>query len=160
MFLRIEEIQPKKLIGFSTQTNLTNEAIAANTIWKQLMPRIKEINNTVSNDLFSVQVYDIKNFENFTSLTDYKKYALVEVSDFNNTPEGFEEFEIPSGKYAVFLHKGIAANFTTTAQFIFGKWLPESEYQLDNRPHFSVMGDAYLGHENPDSEEEIWIPIT
>jgi AraC family transcriptional regulator len=29
---------------------------------------------------------------------------------------------------------------------------------LDNKPHFEIMGDQYK-NEDPDSEEELWIPI-
>jgi len=29
---------------------------------------------------------------------------------------------------------------------------------LDDRPHFEVLGDKYK-NADPDSEEEIWIPI-
>ncbi|MDP5096829.1 MAG: GyrI-like domain-containing protein [Flavobacterium sp.] len=36
--------------------------------------------------------------------------------------------------------------------------MPNSEYQLDNRPHFEILGAKYKNNA-PDSEEEIWIPI-
>jgi AraC family transcriptional regulator len=31
-------------------------------------------------------------------------------------------------------------------------------YFLDDRPHFEILGDKYKNGD-PDSEEEIWIPI-
>lgn len=37
-------------------------------------------------------------------------------------------------------------------------WLPASDYNLDNRPHFEVLGEKYKNND-PTSEEEIWIPI-
>jgi AraC family transcriptional regulator len=49
--------------------------------------------------------------------------------------------------------------FAENAKYIYTEWLPNSGFQLDNKPHFEVLGDNYLGHENPESEEEIWIPI-
>jgi AraC family transcriptional regulator len=45
-----------------------------------------------------------------------------------------------------------------TFQYIFGTWLPNSEYVLDNRPHFEILGEKYK-NDDPTSEEEIWIPI-
>ncbi len=36
--------------------------------------------------------------------------------------------------------------------------LPNSEYELENRPHFEVLGEKYKNND-PNSEEEIWIPI-
>jgi AraC family transcriptional regulator len=32
------------------------------------------------------------------------------------------------------------------------------EYELDDRPHFEILGDKYKNND-PNSEEEIWIPI-
>lgn len=157
MFLEIKKIQAKKLIGFATKTTLANDQTA--TIWKQLMPRLKETKNLVSADLFSLQIYDYCSLQNFTPTTEFTKYALVEVNNFDFVPDGFEKFELPKGKYAVFLHKGTTQDFIKTTQFIFGEWLPKSEYQLDDRPHFELLSDNYKGHENPDSEEEVWIPI-
>jgi len=157
MFLRTELMASKKLIGFSTETSLENDQTAV--IWSKFMPRLKEVKNAVSADLFSLQIYDFQKFEKFTPQTIFKKYALVEVRNFDFTPEGFEEFVIQSGKYAVFLHKGTSADFPKTAQYIYAEWLPNSEYELDNRPHFEVLGDNYKGHEDPENEEEVWIPI-
>ncbi len=64
----------------------------------------------------------------------------------------------PSGLYAVFIHKGDASTAPKTFEYIFGTWLPNSEYLLDNRPHFEILGEKYK-NEDPNSEEEVWIPI-
>ncbi len=53
---------------------------------------------------------------------------------------------------------GPASKGPETYRNIFETWLPASGYVLDNRPHFAVMGEKYR-NEDPDSEEEIWIPI-
>ncbi|MFD2891538.1 GyrI-like domain-containing protein [Flavobacterium chuncheonense] len=157
MFLKITQIETKKLIGFATLTSLADDKTPL--IWRQLMPRLKEVKNAVNADLFSVQVYDINSFQYFTSHTTFTKYALVEVKNYDLIPDQFITFKISQGQYAGFLHKGTSADFYKTLQFIFEEWLPNSQYLLDNRPHFAVMGDNYYGHENPNSEEEIWIPI-
>jgi AraC family transcriptional regulator len=157
MFLKTTTIEAKKMIGFSTKTSLTNDQTAK--IWQQLMPRLKEIKNAVCADLFSLQEYDFKKFNDFSPSTEFIKHALIEVKNYDDIPENFEQFNLPSGKYAVFLHKGTSAEFPKTAQYIFGEWLPKSEFELDDRPHFEVLGDNYKGHENTESEEEVWIPI-
>ena len=41
---------------------------------------------------------------------------------------------------------------------ILTKWLPHSNYNLDDRPHFNVLGDKYKNND-PDSEEDVYIPI-
>jgi AraC family transcriptional regulator len=69
-----------------------------------------------------------------------------------------EKFILPAGAYAVFLHKGGPATGQQTFQYIFGTWFPQSEYRLDDRPHFEILGEKY-SNTSPDSEEEIWIPV-
>jgi AraC family transcriptional regulator len=154
---KIVSIPAKKLIGYSIEMSLLDNQ--TQTIWQLFMPRLKEIKNAVSADLFSLQNYPENYFTNFTPETIFTKWAAVEVKDFENILDGFEKLEITGGKYAVFLHKGNTEMFAKTAQYIYTEWLPNSGYQLDNKPHFEVLGDNYLGHENPKSEEEIWIPI-
>jgi AraC family transcriptional regulator len=69
-----------------------------------------------------------------------------------------EPLALPGGLYAVFLYHGAASQADQTFQYIFGTWIPNSGYSLDNRPHFEILGKKYK-NEDPDSEEEIWIPI-
>jgi AraC family transcriptional regulator len=57
------------------------------------------------------------------------------------------------------MHKGLWSEFPKTSQYIFGTWLPASPYEADTREHFEVMGEKYFGPDNPDSEEEIWVPV-
>lgn len=45
-----------------------------------------------------------------------------------------------------------------TFGYIFGTWLPNSGYIMDDRPHFEILGAKYKNND-PESEEEIWIPI-
>lgn len=157
MFVSIQKIEAKKTIGFTTKTTIANDKTAE--VWQQLIPRLKEVKNAVSADLFSLQVYNGETFEKFTPNTEFRKYALVEVKNYDFVPKGFAKFEIPAGEYAVFIHKGISADFYKTSQYIFGEWLPKSDYKLAEKPHFEVLGDNYKGHTNPENEEEVWIPI-
>lgn len=128
-------------------------------LWQRFMPRRHEIQNDITADLFSLQVYDASfDFTEFNPNESFEKWALKEVSDFNYVPEGMETFLLTGGLYAIFIHQGSAAEAEKTFGYIFGKWLPKSGYALDNRPHFEVLGAKYKNND-PDSEEEIWIPI-
>ena len=69
-----------------------------------------------------------------------------------------ESIASPEGLYAVFVHKGPASEGPRTYQNIFATWLPNSDFILDNRPHFAIMGEKYK-REDSDSEEELWIPV-
>lgn len=130
-------------------------------LWSQFMPRRKEIERIISNDLYSVQVYDSDFLKGqFTPQTVFEKWAAVEVAQDCPIPLGMRALTIPGGRYAVFVHHGPATTFPATAQQIYGTWLPQSGYQLADKPHFEVMGEKYLGANHPDSEEEVWIPLS
>lgn len=123
------------------------------------MPERKMIKNTVGSVLFSMQVYDKSlDFKDFNPKTEFTKYAMIEVSEFENVPEDMETRILNGGLYAVFIHKGTAKEFSKTASYIFGQWLPNSKYKLDQREHFELLEAAYNPNDE-NSEEEVWIPI-
>jgi AraC family transcriptional regulator len=124
-------------------------------LWQSFMPKRGEIKNPISLDLFAVQVYQPTYFEAFTPNTVFEKWATLEVSDFNNIPAEMESFTLSGGLYTVFEHKGHSIEIF---DYIFRTWIPNSKYNLDQRPHFEILGAKYK-KEDPNSEEEIWIPI-
>lgn len=126
-------------------------------LWKSFMPKRNEITNSLTQELISMQVYSPTHFINFKPTNEFEKWACVEVSNFDTLPDNMETFVLTAGLYAVFDYKGLSTD-TQIFQYIFGTWLPESNYTLDNRPHFEVLGSKYKNND-PNSEEEIWIPI-
>lgn len=143
----------KKLIGMKLATSFAENKTAQ--LWQRFMPRRKEIANNLSADLISMQIYP-SNFD-FNPNTLFEKWATVEVTDFNTVPDQMETFLLPEGLYAMFYYKG-SSNDTRIFQYIYAEWLPNSGYQLDNRPHFEVLGAKYR-NASADSEEELWIPL-
>lgn len=144
----------KQLVGISLTMRF--DADRTPELWRTFMPRRKEISNTTSADLYCMQIYvpDV----NFTPHTSFDKWAAMEVASHDNIPAGMQAYTLPEGQYAVFLYKGRASDFADAFRYIFMDWLPNSIYQLDNRPHFELLGAKYK-NDSPDSEEEIWIPI-
>lgn len=126
-------------------------------LWGSFMRRRQEITNQLTNDLISMAVYKPAHFADFKASNEFEKWATVEVADFDNVPSEMETFVLPGGLYAVFDYKGLNTD-NSIFQYIFGTWLPNSDYALDDRPHFEVLGDKY-NNNDPASEEEIWIPI-
>ena len=157
MIPRIETLPKKKLIGRSVTMSLADDKTSA--LWQGFMPRRQQIKNTLGTDFYCIQVYDkLLDFKDFNTNTVFEKWAAIEVLVFNDVPDEMKTFTLMGGLYAVFIHKGSARDFHKTAQFIFGHWLPSSEYILDSRDHFEVLGEKYKNN-SPDSEEEVWIPI-
>ena len=156
MFSRIETIEARKLAGKQISMSLINNQTGS--LWGSFMPFRSQIRERIGTALYSLQVYPANYFSNFDPATTFTKWALTEVGSLENLPEGIEPFMLPAGTYAVFIHKGDTSSFPNTLQFIFTNWLPGSGYHLDNRPHFEILGDRYKNND-PDSEEEVWIPI-
>ena len=152
---RIETLREKKLVGQRLTMSLADNKTAE--LWKRFMPRRNEITGNLTNDLISMQVYKPTHFANFKPTNIFEKWATVEVANFENVPTDMETFELTGGLYAAFNYKG-SSNDPGIFQYIFGTWLPNSNYTLDDRPHFEILGEKYKNND-PVSEEEIWIPI-
>jgi AraC family transcriptional regulator len=154
---RIVTIPGKIVIGIRFRMSIGHDR--TKELWQSFMVRRKEIKNNINSDLLCLQVYgESLDFKDFNPDTEFEKWAAVEVTDFNKIPEGMESLRMKGGLYAVFLYKGKASDFAGTFRYIFYSWLPKSEYELDTREHFDLLGDKYKNND-PDSEEEIWIPI-
>ena len=153
----IRTLEEKKLVG--KQLVMTYGNNKTFELWRSFMPERKNILNTTGPDLYSVQIYN-KNFDfsKFNTDEKFEKWATIEVSDFSSVPEGMSTLVIPAGLYAVFLHKGPASEGPKSFGYIYGTWLPDSEYVIDSRPHFEILGSRYK-NDDPSSEEEIWVPV-
>ncbi len=151
----IKDLEEKKLIGKRLRMSLSNNLTGQ--LWGRFMPRRNEIENNLTSDLISMQVYDSLYYEDFKPDNEFEKWATVEVADFDVIPNEMESFTLLGGLYAVFDYKGSSADHSIF-QYIFNRWLPSSAYELDERPHFEVLGEKYKNND-PNSEEEIWIPI-
>ncbi|MEZ0006334.1 putative transcriptional regulator YdeE/ubiquinone/menaquinone biosynthesis C-methylase UbiE [Flavobacterium sp. 28YEA47A] len=145
-----------RLVGMHKEMSLANNQTFA--LWSAFMPRRKEVINSLNTGLFSMQLYDTTYFENFSLDRKFTKWAAVAVDNFESIPDGMESYTIEGGEYAVFTHKGGPETGAEIFGYIFNTWLPNSDYALDNREHFELLGDKYK-HGNPESEEEIWIPV-
>ncbi|MRT94681.1 GyrI-like domain-containing protein [Ancylomarina sp. 16SWW S1-10-2] len=155
MVPRITKLNEKKLIGIRLRMSLVNNKTGE--LWKNFMSKHRNITNKLTNDMISMQVYNSSYYKNFKPSNEFEKWATVEVANFHIVPPGMETFTLPGGLYAVFDYKGSSTD-NSIFQYIFTTWLPNSKYEIDDRPHFEVLGEKYKNND-PHSEEEIWIPI-
>ena len=150
----IVDLSPKKLLGKHVIMSLVEDKTGL--LWASFMPQRKQIQHQIGKDLYSLQIFPQGYFNAFNPTTSFEKWALVEVEHHESIPENMESFSLPGGQYAVFNHKGMD---TAIFQYIYSRWLPASGFEFDDRPHFEVLGEKYK-QGSPDSEEEIWIPIS
>jgi AraC family transcriptional regulator len=153
---RFETITEKRFVGKRISMSFSDNKTKA--LWQSFMSRRGEVKNNIGTGLYSLEMYPPHFFVHFDPGVEFEKWAAIEVHDLDTVPEGMETLAVPEGLYAVFLYKGLASSAPEAYQYIFGTWLPNSDYVLDNRPHFAVMGEKYKNNE-PSSEEELWIPI-
>lgn len=67
--------------------------------------------------------------------------------------------EISRGKYAIFLYKGPYHNLESVYSKIFCEWLPQSNYELANKPSFEKYVNDPSNTKPEDLETEIYIPL-
>ena len=154
---RIEHLPEQLVVGMHRRVSIAKAE--TNILWQSFMPRKKEILNGKNSFLFSLEVYDELNyFSQFNPQNEFEKWAAIEVENVDVIPAGMEKLIIPEGMYAVFVFKGLTSDAYAFYNQIFSEWLPASEFELELRPHFALMGEKYK-KEDPTSEEEIYIPI-
>jgi len=145
------------LAGRRIQTTLAaNETVR---LWKIFMPGVKAIPGRMNGDLYSVRIYPAGlQMNSFTPDTPFEEWAAVSIDSGARIPEDLEILLVKAGLYAVFTIRGTAADFIGSARKIYTDWLPASGYDLDDRPHITVMGDSYVP-DDPASVEEFWVPV-
>lgn len=149
-------LNKRKFIGKRLKTSFVENKTFK--LWREFMPYRNEIKNNIGSELYSIEIYPEGVFENFNPAAEFEKWAAVEVTNFENVSNEMETLISPEGLYAVFVYKGKSSEAAQFYQNIFQNWLPDSEFILDARPHFAVMGEKYK-NDSDDSEEEIFIPV-
>lgn len=80
------------------------------------------------------------------------------VSTLDDVPEGMVAVKLPSRKYARFTHKGPLTNLPHTVNYIWGTWLPKSEYKHADSPDFELY-DERFDVKTLSGEIDIFVPI-
>lgn len=154
---RIELFPETQLIGM--HINMTLAKNQTPKLWAMFMPRRKEIEGRIGLSLYAIKQMNAgTSVENFTPHTAFESWATVPVETTVNVPDGMDTLTIPQGQYAVFVHHGPADSFSKTWGHIMETWLPTSPYEWDDRPQFEILQEGYRP-DDPNAQEEVWIPI-
>ncbi|MBN2867186.1 MAG: GyrI-like domain-containing protein [Flavobacteriaceae bacterium] len=147
-----------KIVGLSATANFLNTHQITGQLARQFMPRIGEVKHRKDNFKLSLQKYSNFNISEFNPNQTFQKWIGVEVDSLQFISEHMEALTIDAGKYLVINFEGTVEAFVSFWQDIHFNWLPNSGFELDNRPHFERLGTDY----NPNqavNKEEIWIPV-
>ncbi|WP_157662552.1 MULTISPECIES: GyrI-like domain-containing protein [unclassified Winogradskyella] len=158
MKYRVVDSEEILVVGLKAKANFQNISQVTRQLAKQFMPRLDEVINRKNTFTLSLQNYNRFNFKNFNPNEMFEKWIGVEVNSLDEVPENMETLTITSGRYLVIDFKGSIPDFIEFWQKIHSSWLPSSDFELDNRPHFERLPPSYSPTQNV-NEEEIWIPI-
>lgn len=155
--IEIRESKDRILRGKSREMSFATDVTPQ--LWGSFMPHRHKISQVVGTSFYSVQCYpESFDFRQFSPHASFTKWAAVEVEAISEGEDEFETLQIPAGTYAVFTFRGPAHSYPPTAAYVYGEWIPAAGYEVDVRPHFEILPADYRP-DNPEAEEEIWIPI-
>lgn len=127
-------------------------------LWDRFLERKHEIGGTNPDYALGVCMPNHSDIKK-QSEQQFVYVAALPVRTADNVPEGMVVCRIPAGRYAVFTHKGPIANLPLTLKYIWGTWLPGSDYKYaDGQPDFELYDDRFCP-DGADSEFDIYIPL-
>lgn len=90
--------------------------------------------------------------------TGYRYTVGVAVTSIKKVPNGMITHNVPAADYAVFEHHGLVSDIENTYNYIFGEWIPQSDYITTNHDVFEFYGKDFK-HNSEKSVMEIWVPV-
>ncbi|MBE0357001.1 AraC family transcriptional regulator [Pseudoalteromonas phenolica] len=123
-------------------------------LWSGFRPYRDSIPNRVGDHWFGI-------YENYQEDEDTTRFVYIcsaEVENFENVPDGLITREIEAQTYARFTHQGPIAKIEETLRYIWGSWLPKSNYEYTDKPDFELLPGGF-NDEDPENKVYLNIPI-
>jgi AraC family transcriptional regulator len=92
-----------------------------------------------------------------------KKWFYIagqEVDDLESMPTSMTGKIIPANTYAVFTSKGTTKELVKMFHYAYHEWLPGSRYEIADWYDFEYYDERFKGMDNPETEIDIYIPVT
>lgn len=132
----IVELPATRIIGYNYSTNLNNE------LYFEEIPGFyghfgsNEYFMRIPNKARPAFAYGISH--SFQENGAFSFLIGEEVTSFAEVEEGFACLELPAGKYAAFRSSSLPELGQNTWKYIYGTWLPNSNYERGEGPDFEV----------------------
>ena len=123
-------------------------------LWSGFRPYKDKIPNRVGNHFFGI-------YENYQEQEDVTRFVYIcsaQVENFEQVPEGMITRELAAHTYARFTHVGPIANLEETLKYIWGSWLPKSDYEYADKPDFELLPASFNGAD-PNNKMYLNIPV-
>lgn len=123
-------------------------------VWSGFKPEMDGIPNRVGKRGFGIYeaYYEAGEEVGFTY------WCAVQVSNFDDVPDGFQAREVPAQQYAVFTHRGPLPDLHKTLKYIWGSWLPKSKYEYAPSPELEIYPENYVASEQ-DAQLMLYVPV-
>jgi len=129
METRVVTLESFKIVGYQFRANLKEieEFQLGKKTLDRLMTNQQFIRDRVSDDVYLVQLYDMKpgfnaNVDPFTQVIGYK------VSGTQEVPREMVVHQVPENMYVTATHLGVEAEIYKTYDFLYGTCVPENSY--------------------------------
>jgi len=149
------ELDERILVGLSFFLSDQMKIDNLSTEWSRLMREL----DTIEERMQPERYYQLQYWSDKQELGGLYFFTGVEVKRIVNLNPLFVVKTIPAGKYLRFIHHGVSNKVGYTYQYIYTRFLPETDFRLSQPFNFEYYGERYLGPGNENSESEIYIPI-
>lgn len=139
-----------KIVGVANQYD--DGDLSLPKLWSAFRPYKDKISNRVGSDFFGIY----ENYEEADEKTTFIYICAAQVANFDNVPQGMITRELEAQTYARFTHIGPLAKLEDTLRYIWGSWLPKSDYDYAEKPDFELLP---AGFNDADPENKIYLHI-
>ncbi|WP_444895369.1 AraC family transcriptional regulator [Microbulbifer sp. SSSA005] len=141
-----------QLVGVAQEYD--HENLSLPKLWSAFRPYRDKIPNRISDESFGI--YEC--YEEADDEIQFKYVCCAPVADLTQVPEGMVARELPEQLYAKFVHRGSITTLEQTLKYIWGSWLPKSNYDYIERPDFELYPPRYQVT-SPTAEMFLHIPV-
>ncbi len=153
----IIQLPSKKITGYVYETSLQDEQYYNDISSFYLDFGQNQYYEQLSHKAAPNMAYGIST--NFQENGEFSFIVGEEVHMFEeNLAAGFLNLKVPAGNYAEFTVNSTAEGMQNTRRYIYGVWLPNSNYERDTGPDFEIT-DVLRSSYPHDMKMKIYIPI-
>lgn len=147
---RIEHFDAMVMVGaqtrfYGTGSERNNIAEQVPPLWEAFLPRSEEISNIIPGTGYGIIAQEDSDSEQLI----YQ--AAWAVSEVANVPLDMTTHDIDAAMYAVFSHRGDAANLDHTVNYAYSTWLTQSGHRHTGGPDLEIFGNEY----NPEGQDSV-----
>ena len=151
----ITEREALKVVGMKIHTSIEENRIPQ--LWKDFIDRMNKLDKVAVPDC-SLGICLNESITEYKEDSKFDYLACRVVKDDSVVPAGMDYREIPAQLVAVFTHSGSLETLSETYDYIYDKWLPESEYKLITADEIEWYDSRFKFGEKG-SQMDIHIPI-